>query len=501
MHISSQQLSLPATKQHLLVLGVFAESWHEGMAQELDGVLDGALVDAAQAQQFTGRAKQQLVWPTQGKLAARYVALVGLGKRQAYAAAAQVQLGGLAARLARQLGATSLCIVPPEQQHAAELAACITRGVVLGQYAFTTYKTKLPKQAPLRQVVLHLPAQAEIKRRIAWAQATAQGVALARDWVNAPPNVLYPETFADIAVEQARAAGVKVRVLDPKQLAKRDMNLLLAVGSGSARTPRLVHLSYTGPKAARKAPIALVGKGITFDSGGLCIKTCEGMTTMKMDMGGAATVLATVLTAARLKLPIAVHGILALAENMPSSTAFRCGDVIRSAAGTTIEINNTDAEGRLVLADALHYTQKEVKPAAIVDLATLTGACMVALGPHTVGLFANDDGLAARIQKAAQSVGEDYWRMPLTPALRAQLNSEVADMRNTGERYGGAITAALFLQEFVGQTPWAHMDIAGPAWTGEDAGAMHKGGTGVGVATLLAYLSAAAGAGRDNDRV
>jgi leucyl aminopeptidase len=501
MQIACQHQNLVAAKQDVLVLGVCVESWHKGPVAELNKALGGALVRAAQEQSFSGKAKQQLMWVCDKHVVASRIALVGLGPKQQLNAQALVRLGGQAARLAQSVQAKSLCIAAPaEAEEQPELAAAMTRGVVLGGYRYTAYKSEAPKKALLAKIVLQLPAQAAHQQQVRFAQAVAEGTLLARDLVNEPPNVLYPESFAKRAQTLGKKAGVKVAVLEPKELKRRGMELLLAVGQGSIRPPRLVHLSYTGPKIPKgQKPIALIGKGITYDSGGLCIKTCEGQGTMKMDMGGAATVLASVITAARLKLPIEVHGVLAMAENMPGHNAFRCGDVLRSAQGTTVEINNTDAEGRLVLADALHFAQTQTKPGCMIDVATLTGACMVALGPHTVGMFSNTDSLAEQLKTASETCGEDFWRLPLTGALRSQLNSDVADMRNTGERYGGAITAALFLQEFVGKTAWAHLDIAGPAWTGEDQGPSSKGGTGVGVATLVTFLNNTGGRARGSN--
>lgn len=501
MQITCQHQNLLTAKQDILVIGVCAESWQKGAVAELNKALSGGLVSAAQAQSFAGKAKQQLVYITGSTVGARRIALVGLGAKAEIQAQTLVRLGGMATRIAQSVQAKSMLVAGPEDaSDPADVARALTRGIVLGGYRYTAYKSEAPKKVTLVKAVLHLAAKAATQACVHFAQVVAEGTLLARDLVNAPPNVLYPESFAKKAQVLGKKAGVKVRVLEPKELKRRGMELLLAVGQGSIRAPRLVHLSYVSPKAPKgQKPIALIGKGITFDSGGLCIKTCEGQGTMKMDMGGAATVLATVISAARLKLPIAVHGVLALAENMPSHNAFRCGDVLRSAQGTTVEINNTDAEGRLVLADALHFAQAEAKPRCMIDLATLTGACMVALGPFTVGMFSNTDSLAGELKAASEQSGEDFWRLPLSRALRAQLNSDVADMRNTGDRYGGAITAALFLKEFVGKVQWAHLDIAGPAWGSEDQGPNSKGGTGVGVATLMAYLNTTGGRTRGSN--
>lgn len=502
MQITCQKQNLVTAKHDVLVLGVCSDGWLKGPVAELDKAASGALVRAAQEQAFAGKAKQQFIFVAAQGRTSRRIALVGLGAARDLTAESLVRLGGVSARIAQSVQAKTLCIVAPDASgpEAAQVHN-IARGCVLGGYRYTAYKSEAPKKPTLAKVVLHAAAKAANQTQAHAAQAIAEGTLLARELVNEPPNVLYPETFAKRAQTLGKKAGVKVRVLEPKELKRRGMALLLAVGQGSVRPPRLVHLSYKGPKAPKgQKPVTLVGKGITFDSGGLCIKTCDGMGTMKMDMGGAATVLATLITAARLKLPIEVHGVLALAENMPAGNAFRCGDVLRSAQGITVEINNTDAEGRLVLADALHFAKTDTKPGCIVDLATLTGACMVALGPHTVGMFSNSDAVAAQLKAASEGCGEDFWRLPLTRALRSQLNSDVADMRNTGDRYGGAITAALFLQAFVGTTPWAHLDIAGPAWTGDDQGSSSKGGTGVGVATLVAFLQTQGGSARGSNR-
>jgi leucyl aminopeptidase len=269
------------------------------------------------------------------------------------------------------------------------------------------------------------------------------------------------------------------------------MGLFLAVAQGSDQEPRFVHLAWKPPAAAKR--VVFIGKGVTFDSGGLSLKTNEGMQDMKSDMAGAAAVLSAIAVAAEERLPIEVHAIAACTENMPSGRAYKLGDVLRSMAGKTVEINNTDAEGRLTLADALTYA-RELKPDVLLDFATLTGACVVALGPHTAGVMTNDEPTRTAWLAAARSAGEDMWPLPLPPRLSDQLRSEIADMRNTGERWGGALTAGLFLREFVGDTPWIHVDIAGPATTDKEWGAFGKGATGFAVASIVHYMRALAGA-------
>jgi leucyl aminopeptidase len=311
----------------------------------------------------------------------------------------------------------------------------------------------------------------------------------ARRLSDMPPNLLYPETFADEARRVAMRAKLKVTVWDQDKLAQEGAGGILAVGSGSHRPPFLIVLEYQG-KGQSRQPWALVGKGVTFDSGGLCIKSAEGMAQMKSDMAGAAAVLSTVAAAAELRLPRPLVAVIPLAENMTGGGAWRPGDVVRTLSGQTVEIVNTDAEGRMILADALSIAQK-YKPARLIDIATLTGACQVALGPSVAGLFANDDGLADAVLAAGLEAGEDYWRMPLYPAYEDELKSEIADFRHMGSRAGGAINAALFLQRFVRPgLPWAHLDIAGTARRQKKTPSCPEGATGFGTRTLLKLLMA-----------
>jgi leucyl aminopeptidase len=318
------------------------------------------------------------------------------------------------------------------------------------------------------------------------APTVAAAVLTAREWVNVPPNLLYPETFADEAKDLVKDAKVSVEVLDGPALARAGYGGILAVGGGSSRPPRLVRLSYR-PRGA-KQHLALVGKGITFDSGGLNLKPGEGMYTMKCDMAGAAAVLAATHAIARLGLAVQVTAYGALAENLPSDTAYRPSDVLTMYGGKTVENGNSDAEGRLVMADALARANED-KPTLVVDVATLTGACIVALGDRTSGLMATDDETADLLLDAAEAAGEDFWQLPIPRETRGKLDSKVADLKSTGsDRFGGALVAAAFLREFVSPgTPWAHLDIAGPAFfDGKPYGYVAPGGTGVAVRTLIA---------------
>jgi leucyl aminopeptidase len=322
---------------------------------------------------------------------------------------------------------------------------------------------------------------------VAVGQAVARGVAFARDLANGPANDVTPAVLGDEAQALGERLGLKVTVLDKAQLTEQGFGGMLAVGQGSANEPRFVVMEH-GAAGEGRPTICLVGKGITFDTGGISIKPAEGMDNMKMDMGGAAAVFGAMHAVAELKLPLHVVGMVCAAENMPSSTAYRPGDILRTLSGKTIEVLNTDAEGRIVLADGLFYAQR-YNPTAIVDLATLTGAVMVALGPHAVGMMGTSQELADRLSRAGETSAERVWQLPLWDEYKEMMKSEIADLKNTGGRYGGAITAAGFLSAFVGDFPWVHLDIAGTAWVERPTRPYQsRGATGVGVRLLVELL-------------
>jgi len=376
------------------------------------------------------------------------------------------------------------------------LVAAAAEGAALGGYAVTGPRGVGSAAVPVQSVTLLTTGARDAAVRRAVKRATTIGVATAwcRDLVNAPPNLLYPETFVEQVRDRAKGCGVRVRVLDENALARGGFGGIAGVGQGSARPPRLATMTYA--PAGAKASIALVGKGITFDSGGLCLKPPASMLTMKSDMAGAAAVAATVLAVAELRLPVAVTGYLALAENMPGSNAQRPGDVVTMRGGRTVEIIDTDAEGRMVLGDALALASEKY-PDAIVDIATLTGAQVLSLGHRIAAVMANDEDLRGALQTAADSAGEQLWPMPLPEEMRPSLDSQVADLSHKGDRMGGMLTAGLFLREFVGSRrgdagapiPWAHLDIAGPSFNDSGAyGYTPKGGTGYGVRTMLSLV-------------
>jgi leucyl aminopeptidase len=356
----------------------------------------------------------------------------------------------------------------------------------LRAYSFDRYKTK-KKDADAEPktvaVTIACDADTTVKKLMKNRDAVADGVMLARDLVNEPPNVIYPESFADRA-KALEKLGVEVEILDEKAMKKLGMGSLLAVGQGSERESRLVVMRWNGAKEEKAQPIAFIGKGVTFDTGGISIKPAAGMEDMKGDMGGAACVVGLMHALAARKAKANVIGAIGLVENMPDGKAYRPGDILTSMSGQTIEVINTDAEGRLVLADVLWYIQDRFKPAFMINLATLTGAILVALAKEYAGLFSNNDELANRLAAAGQATGERVWRMPLGPEYDKMIDSKFADMKNTGGRDGGSITAAQFLQRFVNDTPWAHIDVAGTAMAASPNDINKSWGPGWGVRLL-----------------
>jgi leucyl aminopeptidase len=477
----------------VLVVGVLHSGAKGGLhaaLKPLDAALGGALAKAVAKEEFTGKRDQTLTLGTLGRIPADKVVLHGLGERRAVGGPDVRTFAAKAARTANNEKATALALSVPAGLEG-ELRA-LAEGLELGAYRFTKYFTgdRKPK-ATLASVNVAVAAKLRptAKAAIALGQKVGAAVNFARDLSNEPPNVLYPETFAQAAEKAAKENTLKVVVFDFKEIRKRGMKLIDAVGRGSAREPRLVHISWT-PKGAKRK-LAFVGKGITFDTGGISIKPAAGMGDMKHDMSGAANVVGLMLAVAALKPKVEVHAIAALAENMPDGDAYRPGDIWGSLDGKTVEIVNTDAEGRLVLADALAYT-RTLSPDVIVDNATLTGAAVVALGNTCSGWYCGHEDTAREFASALKHSGEQMWRMPLLEDLRDQVKSEVADVKQAGDRWGGSITAALFLREFAGSGPWIHCDIAGPASLERPTAWMQaKGASGHGVLTFLAMVERA----------
>jgi leucyl aminopeptidase len=456
----------------------------------IDRAFDGALSKLAAKDEFTGKRDQTLSLATLGRLPADKLVLLGLGDRRSLGSPELRSFAAKAARTANSEKATSLGLVLPAGFEG-DLRA-VAEGLELGAYRFTKYFTgeRKPKAA-LAKVTICLAAKPKgnAKALLALGQRIGAAVNLSRDWSNEPGNTMFPEAFAAAATKLAKDSGLKIQVFDFAEIRKRGMKLVDAVGRGSAHDPRFVHIAWTPKKAKRK--LVFVGKGITFDSGGLSIKPAAGMGEMKHDMSGAANVVALMAAVVAVSPKVEVHAIAACAENMPDGNAYRPGDVWGSLDGQTVEIVNTDAEGRLVLADALAYA-RALSPDLLVDNATLTGACVVALGTGCSGWYASDEEAVREFSAALKQSGEQMWRMPLLEDLREQIKSDVADVKQAGDRHGGSITAALFLREFVGNARWIHCDIAGPASTDRPSAWMQsKGATGHGLLTFLALIERA----------
>ncbi|MEE8581823.1 MAG: leucyl aminopeptidase [Myxococcota bacterium] len=475
--------------------------------RDLDRALGSPIAAALDSGDFRGRAGQSVLLYPGARAAVRRVLLLGLGEESKLDADALRSAAGRAVHRAAEKRARSVVLVVPGLRRlgAPQCSQALAEGGVLGGFRFDTYqKKKEDGPAPVRTLKLlfeRLSDRPAARASAARGVILAESQNLARRLSNEPANVLPPAALARAAQKMAREVGLRSRVFDPAELKRRKMGALLAVGQGSSNSPRLIVLEHNAPsrsgtgdkkkskpRGRTRATICLVGKGITFDSGGISIKPAAGMQDMKHDMSGAAAVVGALRAAALLRIPLHVVGVIPAAENMPSGTAYRPGDVVRAMSGKTIEVVNTDAEGRVVLADALHYAKTEFDPQAVIDLATLTGACMVALGPWASGVFGNDENLIERIRRAGDVTGERAWPMPLLPAHREDMRSQVADLRNAAGRHGGASTAAGFLWAFVDDTPWVHLDIAGTGWCDKASAYQPRGATGVGVRLLLELL-------------
>jgi len=468
----------------------------------VDKALDGAISEElTKGKQFTGKLGDTLVLPTYGKLPARYVVVVGLGKSADTNSRSLRRAGAAAVRACQKLKVKSVATI----LHGAgiggvapEIAArLLAEGSLLGDYKFTLRKSAQkeddsPKN-PITAITVYetdKTKKAALQKGMATGTTIAQAVCQARDWVFDSANNVTPSFLAGEAQKIAKGGTVTCKILDKAELEKLGMGSFLSVAKGSVEPPKLIHLTYK-PTGKAKKKVALIGKGITFDSGGLSLKPATAMELMKMDMSGAAAVINTMKAIAEIgNLDVEVHAIAPCCENMPNGNANKPGDIVTAMNGKTIEINNTDAEGRLILCDALVYAQEKIKPDEIIDLATLTGACIVALGKEASGIMGTSDKLSEGVRKAGDIAGERYWPLPLYDEFKEMLKSDVADIINAGSKgQAGSSAGGIFLKDFVkdGQA-WVHLDIAGPAWTDRDVPEVPKGATGVGVRTLLYYL-------------
>jgi len=486
MKVSFARVSLPQTGT--LALPIAAGQKLGLAAKGLNKITNGALVKALKAAKFSGEREKFLSLYSLPVTNLSRVVCYGVGENKTANFLDWERVGGgLWSVLSKEKRAT--IVVEGVSSTQPEAAARLALGAALRSFEFDKYRTtkEAGTSARLSQLSIQT-AQPEIARaKYLPLRAVVDGVHLTRDLVSEPPNILYPASFAQ-RIRKLKSVGVTVRVLDTSDMEKLGMGALLGVAQGSARPPKLVIMRWMGAGTANAAPIAFVGKGVTFDSGGISLKPGQGMWDMKWDMGGAGAVTGLMKTLALRKAKANVVGIVGLVENMPDGKAQRPGDVVKSMSGQTIEVLNTDAEGRLILADALWYVQKKIKPRLIVDLATLTGAIVAALANHYAGLFSNDDKLAKQLADAGIATGERLWRLPLGEEYNKQLKSSVADMKNIGSRYGGSITAAQFLQRFIDKVPWAHLDIAGVTWSASGSQTAAKGATGFGVRLLDQFI-------------
>ncbi len=481
-------------KSPCLVLGLFSGKLKSEQLTQLDQQVAGTFNRATRSKEFTGAKGEFLLLHGGSETVAERILLVGLGKEADFSLRALRQVTSSTAQYLakKQLGSFLLDFpqIPLKKTDLAERVQTIAEGLLLADYHYDRYlpKDKPGQPAALAQVGLLIadgnPAAA--KEAIAAAEAITGGVCFARDLVNAPGNLKSPEYLAMQAVAMAEQVGITAKLLDRRELERQGFGAMLGVAQGSERDPYLIVLEYRGG-SENEQPIALVGKGVVFDSGGISLKPGEKMDEMKMDMGGAAAVLGTLQAAAQLKLPVNLLGVVPAVENMPSGTAIRPGDILTSLSGKTIEVLNTDAEGRLILADALTYVAR-YNPRYVIDLATLTGACIIALGNQAAAVLGNHDGLIRQLLKAGERSGERLWQLPLWEEYVGQIKSDFADVKNTGGRAAGTITAAAFLQAFAAQYKWAHLDIAGMAWAEQGKAGQPKGGTGFGVRMLINYL-------------
>ena len=502
MNIKLQAGSPLKQKTACLVLGACEKGFSDPLLKELDDQLGGLLRQARSSGEFTGKPGEQILFQPVGRLPAERVLLVGLGPRKALTLDRLRQAAGSAMQLVMTKKAASVTLALPlisikGSTQAASLAA-VAEGLQLAGYRYDRYLGKTAKEAmTLPKTVGLLLAKtgdrATGEIALAAAQKLVRAVHLARDLVNAPGNLKSPEYLADQARAAAAESGLACTVLGRDELAREGCGALLGVAQGSLREPCMIVLEHRGG-ARGEPPVVLVGKGVVFDAGGISLKPAEKMDEMKMDMAGGAAVIGTLLAAALLQLPVNLIGIVPAVENMPSGSAYRPGDILTSLSGQTIEVLNTDAEGRLILADALTYA-KRFEPRLVVDLATLTGACIIALGHQATAVLGNDEKLIEALRAAGEACGERLWQLPLWDDYDQQIKSDVADMKNTGGRPAGTITAAAFLKKFAGDFRWAHLDIAGTAWLDTARPCIPKGGTGVGVRLLVTFLQALANKG------
>ncbi|MDX1410870.1 MAG: leucyl aminopeptidase [Nitrospirales bacterium] len=494
MKVHVKHGSLINTATEVLVIGGYeGEKSLEKPLQSLDRHFDGQLAGMRKNGEFQGKMNQTVLVHSQGSVPAKRILWVGLGKQEKVTLDRIRQAMGTVIKRVRQTGArsftSSLLGVEAFRHSVSDLSQAMVEGAILGSYLFTQFQTNQSDNGKSVDTMNLLVSDSQLSKAKTGSHRgtiTAEAASLVRDLCNTPANIMNPARVVEQARKIAKERGVKLTVLNRQKMERLGMGGLLGVSRGSDEPPQFIILEYTGA-AKKEKPVVLVGKTVTFDSGGISLKPAENMEQMKADMTGGAEVLATVLAVARLRAHLNVIGILPVTENMPGGRATKPGDILKMLSGTTVEVQNTDAEGRLILADGLAYATRW-KPKCIIDIATLTGACMVALGQHAIGMLGNNDRLKSQLKEAGEQSGERVWEMPLWDEYFEQLKSDVADMRNIGGRGGGMITAAMFLSKFVGDYPWVHLDIASTDWSNSERPYIGKGPTAIGTRLLIQYL-------------
>jgi len=498
MKVTVKRDKFDQAKVDVLVVPLYQDSPLEAAssAAQLDDCLDGLLRDYLDSRDFSGSLNSTTLLRTRGLISAPRVLLVGLGKPETCTVDHWRQASASAATAAQKLGVASMAmLLPASELDLVTQAQALTEGTVLGLYALKTYKTGEDESDDKMQLgKLQLLAsgssdQHKLSQGVKRGETIAKAVNLARDLSNSPGNDITPSYLAKIAKQMAKQTALKCKILSKDDMKALQMGCLLGVAQGSVQPPVLIILDHA-PNGPSETPVVLVGKGITFDSGGISIKPAANMEDMKMDMSGGAAVLGTMQALAELEYPRRVVGLVPASENLPSGKAIKPGDIIRAMSGKTVEVINTDAEGRLVLADALAYAVAHLKPERMIDLATLTGAVVVALGAHATGMMGTDEDMMAILKTSGDHTAERVWQLPLFEDYSKQIKSDFADIKNVGGREAGSITGGAFLKEFVGDVPWVHLDIAGTAWTRASHPYIPKGATGVGIRLLIDALEA-----------
>jgi leucyl aminopeptidase len=495
MKISMKEGNITESRSDAVVLFCYEEdllpAGSTAAVNEVSGNMLQKMIDAGDVK---GKAKETQVIYLPESPAIKRIILVGLGKKKETDLEKIRGAFALAARKARSMKLRSLAVtlnmggldIPAEA-----IALAAIEGIKLGLYQFTPFKTEDRENIhEIEALTVWYDEEASfehVKKAVKDGEMIADAVIFARNLVSMPSNEMTPKDMAHEALDiGAKHKSIKVSILDETQMKDLGMNALLGVTRGSREPAQFIIMDYHGTKA-KESPIVLIGKGLTFDSGGISIKPAENMEEMKTDMAGGAAVMATIMAAADLKLPLRIVGLIPATENMPGGLAYKPGDILKTLSGLTVEVISTDAEGRLILADALYYARR-LKPAAVIDVATLTGACIVALGDSVIGMMGTDDKLKQRLKTASELTGERLWELPLWPDYYEAIKSDIADLKNVGGRPAGAITAGAFLSKFAGDYPWAHLDIAGPSWVKKDRPCIPKGASGVGVRLLIQML-------------